>query len=243
LRIQSSFADIDVPGFTNTPNNVFSTWTPESAYLLGLFYADGCLNKGGLCTYRTKDKQLINLVRQLLNYGNIRTESYPTKKGPKSIYSIAFGQHMSKDLQLLGMPISPKANKLTWPPNLPPHLTRDFIRGFFDGDGSASINTCIMFNSSSLEFLLTIEHITHNLGCYPHEPTFQETRYGSCYMLSYGNVVDVALLTMYMYLYPTTTTCLLRKRLRLFKSLGVTQIPDTPNLHYPDTHYHSKQNP
>ena len=216
-------------------DTTFSAWTPTSAYLLGLFYADAHLNKKGLCTYRTKDKQLINLVQRLLDYGNIRAENYPAKYGPKPIYSLAFMGQMSKDLQRLGIPISPKANRLTWPHNLPSHLTRDFIRGFFDGDGSAGINQPqISFNSSSPQFLLAIETVAHALGCYPNEPSLHQTHHGSCYSLLYGNVVDTALLTMYMYLYPTTNMCLLRKRRRLFKTLGIKQIPDTPNLHTQD---------
>lgn len=212
--------------------NIFDAWSNISAYLLGLFYADGHFDDNCLLTFRSKDKLLVQLVRNAVRYGTIRKATYPTKAGPKSIYRLSFGGNLGRSLRCLGMPFSPKAANLKWPMDLPPHLTRDFIRGFFDGDGSVDKNfPHLIFCSSSLSFLLSLEHIGHALGCYSAAPYLMRNPYGSCWTLSYGQVTDVALWTMYMYLYPTARLYLARKRDLLFQNMGVDIVPSTPDLH------------
>jgi len=211
--------------------NIFDTWSDVSAYLLGLFYADGHFDKDCLLTFRSKDKLLVELVQKALGYGTVRKASYPTKAGPKPIYRLSFGGDLGRSLKCLGMPLSPKAATLKWPAGLPPHLARDFVRGFFDGDGSANKNCPhLVFYSSSLFLLLSFEYIGRALGCYFTEPYLAQRVSGSCWVLSYGQVTDVGLWTMYMYLYPTADLYLPRKRDLLFRNMGVDNVPSTPDL-------------
>jgi hypothetical protein len=218
--------------FIPLTKNLFDTWSAQSAYLLGLFYADGHLAEDcDFCLFSTIDFQLTKLVQQLLDYSDVRTNTYSTKQGVRTIYRVQFSGSLAQSLRKLGMPAGAKASWLTWPATLPSHLTRDFVRGFFDGDGSAGKNRpSLTFASSSPQFLEAIESIGRALTCYPREVIFDKNPYGSCYQLQYGNLVDVALWTMYMYLYPTIDLCLARKRDRLFRSLGVEMPPETEDL-------------
>lgn len=201
--------------------NIFDSWTPESAYLLGLFYADGHLTSDcRSATLTTKDKQLSELVYSLIP-NSVANFSKPIKR-------VRLNKQLANGLQCMGLPPGRKSEKLEWPKELPPRLARDFIRGFFDGDGSAiSGRPCIHFNSNSIALLLSIEYIGRALSCYHKTLIWSRT----CYKLIYCNLVDAALWSMYMYLYPTTDICLLRKRESLFSSLGVKKIPETPDIH------------
>jgi len=204
-------------------------WNPESAYLLGLLFADGHSPKGERkpVTLTTIDRQLANLVCSLVK---AKQHWHPPKGiGKKEVCRCIINVESSETFRAMGLPVGNKIGKLEWPPLLPHRFARDFIRGFFDGDGWTARNVCtIGFASKSLPLLLAIEYIGQGLYCAP-----QEIReYQACYRLCYADIVDVAKWGMYLYLYPTTDICLLRKRKRLFDNLGASQIPDTSDLRY-----------
>lgn len=120
-------------------HNYFKKWSNNMAYILGLWYADGCiyLNKGRGYYFSIKlhqnDKYLLQLIldemcSQHKIYEN-RDNSAHITLSSKTIYQdlIALGGKENKSLSI----------KL---PNIPDEYMRDFIRGYFDGDGCVTYN-------------------------------------------------------------------------------------------------------
>lgn len=137
--------------------------TPQKAYILGLFYADGCNaieNNKVLITLQNGDQKILEKIRDMIQ---------PTKplyfRGPhklkgkngtefnsKGHYTLAIvSQKICKDLERYGM-TPRKSMKLTWPHWLDESLIPHFVRGFFDGDGGVSANGGISFTANK-EFL------------------------------------------------------------------------------------------
>ncbi|MDP2599109.1 MAG: LAGLIDADG family homing endonuclease [Deltaproteobacteria bacterium] len=114
----------------------FDIWTPESAYILGLLMADGTLttNPRGsrYVEFLSTDRELVDLFRALLN-SNHKISLKKRKLSPKQwkpAYRIQIGnQHMLTRLDQLGL------DEKTIVPRIPKPYYRDFVRGFFDGDG------------------------------------------------------------------------------------------------------------
>lgn len=204
--------------------NILETWNSESAYFYGLFLADGHLAKyAGVLS--TKDEQLVELANSLLPQAGIKKGKTPTGG---IFYRVFLDKKSIELMEVRGCPIGRKFDRLPWPDDLPPKYTRDFVRGFFDGDGSISNDRIfISFSSSTVSFLERLELIGRSLFCGKakiHRGTY------SCRRIFYSDMVEVARWCTYMYLYPTTDICLHRKRDHLFSLYGVTKIPDTPSV-------------
>lgn len=118
--------------------------TPEKAYWLGFIYADGYIT-----TKRVRESQSLGIALSIedrthleklnnaLN-GNVEVKIYRESAGyavGKEYCRIVFSsQHLVDDLKTHGV-VEHKSNVLCFP-SIDPSLTRDFIRGYFDGDGS-----------------------------------------------------------------------------------------------------------
>lgn len=127
--------------------NFFATETPEMAYILGFLAADGCVRKnynGIKITLARKDKELIEKIRNIL-MANSPIKDTITSKG----YDISTFEINSKiiksDLAKYGI-VPNKTFTFTFPTNLNKLYWRDFIRGYFDGDGT------ICMSGKSLRF-------------------------------------------------------------------------------------------
>jgi hypothetical protein len=104
------------------------------AYILGLWFADGCIYGGRMfdITLHTKDKYILKQVANELGYeGNLY--DYVDRQAARLNFScvviyndiIALGGQENKSLTIKF-------------PEIPKEYLPDFIRGYFDGDG------CIM---------------------------------------------------------------------------------------------------
>lgn len=110
------------------------------AYVLGILAADGnVLPKHHRITLElsAKDADLLEIVRdQLVPGGAITTRS---RRG-FDYQTLAFVSHqMIDDLEALGITAA-KSLTLEWPENLPSFFAREFILGYFDGDGFITYN-------------------------------------------------------------------------------------------------------
>lgn len=149
--------------------NFFKNWTPEMSYILGFVVADGCI---GVKRIRKRD-------RGKQYYFNITSKDKPHLKNIKKamaaqqkIYSKGSGytsrknyyfiqishQEICKDLINLG--IQPRKTYNLNPIRVSDKYFSDFVRGFFDGDGSVYIYNVNKvpqikagFVSSSLPFI------------------------------------------------------------------------------------------
>lgn len=119
-------------------NNEFKNInSPEKAYLLGLFYSDGCIYSNDGHYYASivlheDDKYLLNIIINKFPF-------FRLSKHSKCAWSIVCTMKaIVEDLQANGMYFrkSTDNKELLRLPNLDKELIHHFIRGYFDGDGS-----------------------------------------------------------------------------------------------------------
>lgn len=112
--------------------NYFKTWSSKMAYILGLWFADGCIYGGKMfdITLHAKDKYLLKQIAKELEYeGNLY--DYVDRQAARLNFSCIV---IYNDIVSLGG-TECKSNTMTFP-NIPEEYLSDFIRGYFDGDGS-----------------------------------------------------------------------------------------------------------
>lgn len=119
--------------------------TPNKAYILGLFYADG-YNAIDKSTIRIQlqytDMDLLEKIRLELKSNKplkfIKCSDKIASNGyiSKDMYQLEFySTHICKCLENHGM-VQNKSLVLKYPDCISPELHKHFIRGYFDGDGS-----------------------------------------------------------------------------------------------------------
>ena len=131
----------------------FKTWSSNMAYMLGFWFADGCIYGGKMfdITTHTKDKYIIKKFAEELEYeGPI--QDYVDRQAARLNFSCVV---IYNDLIELGG--SERKSLTTTFPQVPEEYLSDFIRGYFDGDGcvyckkNKRLNTS--FCSGSKQFL------------------------------------------------------------------------------------------
>ena len=119
-------------------NNEFKNIdSPEKAYLLGLFYSDGCINSSNGSYYASivlheDDKYLLDIIVSKFPF-------FKLSKCATHAWSIVCSKKaIVEDLKANGMLFrkSTDNKELLRLPNLDEDLIHHFIRGYFDGDGS-----------------------------------------------------------------------------------------------------------
>jgi intein-encoded DNA endonuclease-like protein len=126
----------------------FNSWNSNMSYVLGFIVADGCIGikrirkKDGIKNYyfniTTKDKLHLENIKKAMN---AQQKIYSKSNGytkRKNYYFIQIGhQEICKDLLRLG--IQPRKTHNLEPIKVPDEYFADFVRGFFDGDGTVYI--------------------------------------------------------------------------------------------------------
>ena len=115
----------------------FKKWSPEMAYVLGFFAADGNMsphsNGGRYVEFTSCDKELIEKTRHLIQ-SNHKISGRTRSINQKIAYRIQIGSvGLYEDLISLGL--TPNKSLTIKFPDIPPKYLRDFVRGYFDGDG------------------------------------------------------------------------------------------------------------
>ena len=109
----------------------FKTWSHNMAYVLGLWFADGCIYSGKMfdITLHAKDKYILKAVAKELEYEG-KLYDYVDRQASRINFSCVV---IYNDIISLGG----KENKsldIDFP-EIPKEYLSDFIRGYFDGDG------------------------------------------------------------------------------------------------------------
>lgn len=112
------------------------------AYILGFFAADGCMiknNRGAhFIEFHITDKDILEKIRTALKSSHKISKRERNFKW-KPVYRLQIGsKKMFEDLTLLG--ISPAKSKTLKLPLIPDEYLKDFVRGYFDGDGNVYAN-------------------------------------------------------------------------------------------------------
>jgi hypothetical protein len=130
----------DMPVRRQLNQDFFKKWSPEMAYVLGYFAADGSMirNKRGGCyiEFTTIDKCLLeSLIRATNAHQHIAVRKRKGRgKKWKTQYRIQIGSRKwFEDLGALGFTRA-KSSVLRFP-KAPTDFFGDFVRGYFDGDG------------------------------------------------------------------------------------------------------------
>jgi len=152
--------------------------SPMKAYVLGVLAADGnVLPKHHRITLElsVRDADLLETVRDELVPGGAITTRH--RRG-YDYQILAFVSHtMVNDLEALGITAA-KSHIIVWPERLPSPFAREFILGYFDGDGFITYHErpnrrypYLGFTSGSFNLLVRIaDVIEHHTGIRPGGP-------------------------------------------------------------------------
>lgn len=113
--------------------NYFKTWSHDMAYILGLWFADGCIYGGKIfdITLHAKDKYILKRIAEKLEYEGPLYD-YVDRQAARLNFSCVV---IYRDIEALG---GTERKSLTVEfPKVPEEYLPDFIRGYFDGDGCA----------------------------------------------------------------------------------------------------------
>jgi len=153
----------------------FKIWTEEMSYLLGYIVADGCIHKrkdrknSYVLNITSKDRDHLVRINESLHSDYPISTKHNSQRMPCSQIQIS-NLEICKDLMNLG--ILPRKTIHLEPISIPGQYFFDFVRGFFDGDGSVYIYTVngvpqikVNFVSASYSFLDTFNsHLCKDLG-------------------------------------------------------------------------------
>lgn len=133
-----------MPIFKTKNKDFFKKWSPEMAYVLGFFAADGNLtiNLRGSCylEFTSRDKSIIEKIRMLLGSNHKMAQRMSNVNRSVIYYRLQIGsKEMFNDILKLGMTLN--KNKRLKFPRIPNKYLSSFIRGYFDGDGNVTIST------------------------------------------------------------------------------------------------------
>ncbi len=202
---------------------VIIKWSPEFAYAIGLLTADGCLSKDGRhIDLTSKDKALVITFKKCLGLATkiskknsgARNQAYHTQFGDVLFYRF---------LEDIGL--TPAKSKTISSVSVPQKYFLDFLRGYFDGDGSSyssydsvyakSFRFNISFTSASPKFFDWLrtrvrERLNiHGYLCHNRNNFYLQLKYSK---------KEATVLAKSMY-YSKNLPCLQRKRLKIMKSL------------------------
>ncbi len=216
----------------------FDKWTPEMAYVLGYFAADGCMykNKNGSAyvAFCSNDLSLIIQIKRILNVTNRIEQRYQTTSDGRKIstkrYTLQVGsRRIYSRLRTLGL--TPNKSLTLKFPRVPDRVLMHFVRGYFDGDGCVTLGTYKRKNRPSAVTMFAIRFIC---GSRPFLSALQKrlrkavpvqggsvtSHNGRAYILSYGRRFDTRQLCRF--LYPTNAVPHLARKKRIFdKALAV----------------------
>jgi intein/homing endonuclease len=112
----------------------FYSWNTDIAYITGLIASDGCLvNDNRHLNITSKDIEIINNVKNILNIDvkvSLKTSSYGGEA-----YNLQFSDVALYDF-LLDMGLTPAKSFTMSKLGVPDEYYADFLRGYFDGDGT-----------------------------------------------------------------------------------------------------------
>lgn len=199
---------------------------PEKAYLLGLLMADGSVTKSNHNNYalrielQAQDKYLLEFLAKSIgstlqvkeSYGNGNTYVVNGKQYTNHKHNCYFSVSnidLINDLIALGC-IPNKSKILDDLPAIPANLYKDFILGYYDGDGIASVGKRhYMGFVGTKKFLSNIaDKIYMDTGV--PAPNVTYNRFNDMYYLCYNS--NQAQITLFHYFYDNTTYTHLKRK-------------------------------
>jgi len=116
-------------------HDFFKVWSPDMAYILGFWWADGCMPRNKKYFNILVQERDGYLLQNMLTSMGSNYKVYTVFKENKFYKYIAiYSPEINKDIEKLGG--CPNKSKIIGFPNVPKKYTCDFIRGYWDGDGT-----------------------------------------------------------------------------------------------------------
>lgn len=212
----------------------FKEWSRNMAYILGFWWSDGYIDiKRSMfsITQNNKDIDLLLKIKNEMKYGGPLV-----KHGNNAMDIKIYSKKIVKNIRFLGGQ-ERKSHSILFPKKLPACLTRDFIRGYFDGDGSIYYNTQSKAYMSSVasgseNFIRELFKILQS-EIKDLRGNVYRVRQSQNYILSFG-VNDTRRLRDYLYSNIKEDNCLCMKRKRdLFFKAGSIRIASQNKIFVP----------
>jgi len=209
--------------------NFFKKCTSSVAYVLGYFVADGCIvvkkdrkNNPYVFNITSANKEHLEKIRQVMNSGHAISAKSRGSSTRKSYYQLQISnQVICKNLMKLGI-LPRKTYNLDFI-KIPNNYFSDFVRGFFDGDGSVYIYTVngtpqikASFSSASYNFINELnKKICKNLNI-PTKTIHKENQEGKLtkYVINFY-IDDCEKLARFMY--KNNPSLYLLRKYKIFK--------------------------
>lgn len=173
-----TYYNLYMPIYKKINKDFFKKWSHDMAYVLGFFAADGYIthNKRGASFWSIDitDKELLYSIKKVIDSDHKITERI-RKNNASNIYRLQIGsKEMVKDLGLLGFNARKSSNLKV--PDIPKNYIKDFIRGYFDGDGNVWVGSVhkeritqtiviqVSFTSTSKNFLISLQKVLFGQG-------------------------------------------------------------------------------
>ena len=200
----------------NIAKDYFKLWSPNMAYILGFFAADGYMTynrRGGqYWSIQITDKELLEGIKKVI-CADHKISVRQSCSTEKTLYRLQIGsKEMCLDLRNLGFTTQKTKNMSV--PQVPARFFRDFVRGYFDGDGNVWVGeihknrptrTPYMqstFTSCSYGFLSEMRRRLRLHGIFGPEISTRKEQY---YRLSY-NLKGALKLYDFMYNHPVLSS-------------------------------------
>lgn len=221
----------------------FNTWTPELAYFLGYFAADGCMyhsRNGGYSTggyyveFTSIDRELVETIRLITGSKNkieLASRWRPMISRQRNRYKLRLVSKRAYEyLRQLGF--TPNKTLTLNFPYVPNKLLGSFVRGYFDGDGHVYAGKYtaksrrqsrqvlqVGFTSGSKPFLEEFHKRLKEIASIPGGSLVKRSNHH--YVLQYSANSSRQL---YSFMYPSTTVpCLNRKRIKFEEGIRLTE--------------------
>lgn len=166
--------------------------TPNKAYILGLICSDGCIykrdNHEGMwqITLQKQDVQILEDIKKEIQADN------PIKLNDNTATLTIVSQQMYNDLLKLGI-VPKKTYTMDLHnvfENIPHYLLKDFIHGYFDGDGSITVRD--IPSKAKIQFAMPerfIKSFQQVLLQYKIESHWNKDERAEKYTIPFGNLV------------------------------------------------------
>lgn len=118
-------------------DNFFKVWSPNMAYILGFWWADGFISTERnlfVITQSPQNKEILEKIKIEMDYSG-HLKCYESRVDLKIT-----SKQIINDIKLLGG-MDRKSHKIGFPNKLPNIYIPDFVRGYFDGDGTIYFNS------------------------------------------------------------------------------------------------------
>jgi len=207
----------------------FKKWSPEMAYVLGFFAADGymTLNKRGAHFWNIQitDKDILEGIKKAIQSEH-KISVRIRRQEEQIIYRLQIGsKEMCNDLLKLGF--MPNKTESLAVPHVPKKYFPHFIRGYFDGDGNVWIGYVhkkrktmlrtirTVFTSCSRIFLQSVREQLETFGV--HKGVLSKGK-GNYYRLTYSVNGSLKLSDfMYTHKVPVPTGLFLERKRKKFR--------------------------